>query len=194
MSKISIFDRIYNAKPVKTYTDWAAKEIEAKGNSAKESLKVLNSGNDEKKIHTNYSRLTKIVPSVLMSWLSLIQCAFFAKSKEIPEDKKYSLIFSEIYTVAIGVVGGLLLNNKIEKLTDKFIKQAENVYANHTASEKEILKNGIKIAVPAAFAVVLFQYVGAVIAVPTATMTTKYLIKKGKINNPNQEQSINIKG
>lgn len=173
-----IFERIYNSKTSQKYVKWAQEE--AKGPKKPTGAKVP----------TNYDNLKDYVPIGLMGWLSLVQCGFFANSKKMPEDKKSSLIFNEVYTVALGVAISLASLKFTKKLTRKFVERAEEIYSKKSLEELKTFKNGIEIAVPAAFAITFCQYIAPVITAPLATKTTQYLIKQGKIKDPNTQNSV----
>ena len=174
------FSEFYNTKPIQRYIKWAGKE-EKIAENGKERIKL-----------PNYEKLQDYVPIGMMAWLSLIQCGFFAKSKEMPTDKKATLISNEIYTAGLGVAISLLSLKGIKTLTKKFENQAEKVLKDHPHNKAII--NGIKTAIPAAFAITFCQYLAPIATTPLATMTTKYLIKKGMIKDPSQRDKLNVKG
>lgn len=166
--KIGILTRLYKSTPAKAYVKWANEFAKEKG--------VITD-------RTNHDNAQEIFPIILMAWLSLIQCGFIAKNKEMPKEKKATLVASEVYSVALGVVGGLLLRKPLRRLTKKFTDRAEELYkATKTTKEINELTNGIKTAVPAAVSIVLFQYLGQVIATPFASKTSSHLNKQGKLD------------
>lgn len=169
------FEKLYDTGISKSYVKWAEK--------GKEIVK-----NGEKATVTNYEKLQDYFPIGLMAWLSLIQCVFFARSKEMPDDKKATLISNEIYTAALGVAVSLATLKHTKNLKEKFTTQAKKMFKG------DMYKNGIDTAIPIVFSVVFCQYLAPIVTAPFATMTTKYLIKKGKIKDPNAQNPLDIKG
>lgn len=165
---LGILTWLYNKKPAQKYVEWAGSNIIKKG---------VDTG------ITHYEKLQENFPVFLMAWLSLVQCGFIAKNKDMPKEKKATLILSEVYSVALGITGSLLLKKPIRKLRDAFVNRASELYKNSkTENEIKSLTNGIKTAVPAAISTVLFQYVGQVLTAPFASKTSAYLNKQGKLD------------
>lgn len=175
------FEKLYNRGISQKYMNWAKTE-----------KTVLQNG-VTKKID-NYSKLEENFPLFLMTWIPLVQCGFFVTSKKMPEDKKYSLIFNELYTAVVGIAITLLFRKQIGKLKDKFIAQSEKLYAGKkTQEEIEMLKSGMKKAVPAAFTVVFCQYLAPVLTTPLATKTSQYFMKKGQNKNSKEQKPLDKK-
>lgn len=173
---------LYNKNLAQRYVNWANADKIVEKNGIKETIP-----------NYNYTKLKKNFPLFLMTWIPIVQCGFLSSSKRIPEDKKSSLIFNEIYTAIAGIAITLLMRRHIDKLTDKFVEQAAKVYRVKSAEEREVLKEGITTAVPAAFTIGFCQYLAPVLTTPFATKTTQYLIKKGKIKDPNAQTSLDKK-
>lgn len=166
--KTGILTGLYKLTISKRYVEWAGKFAKEKG--------VLTD-------RTHYENAQEIMPIFTMAWISLVQCLFIAKNKDMPKEKKATLVASEVYSVALGVIGGLLLRKPVRRLTKNFTNRAEELYkASKTEKEITRLTNGIKTAIPAAVSIVLFQYLGQVIAAPPASKTSTYLNKKGKLD------------
>lgn len=177
------FERLYDNPIAEKYVNWATK---ATGEVIKQDGKDI--------AVKNYDKLQEYVPIALMTWIPIIQSAYFARSKEMPQDKKVTLISNEAYTAVLGVAVSLLFRKQIKGLTNKFVEQAKKVYiAKKDTAEYASLENGIKTAVPATFAVMFCQYIAPVLTMPFATKTTQYLIKKGKIKDPNEQKPLDKK-
>lgn len=178
---INAFERLYNGGISQKYMRWAKTEKTVLKNGVAKQV-------------DNYSKLEENFPLFLMTWIPLVQCGFFATSKKMPEDKKYSLIFNELYTAVVGIAITLLFRKQIGKLKDKFIAQAEKLYAGKKTSEEiEMLKSGMKKAVPAAFTVVFCQYLAPVLTTPLATKTSQYFMKKDKLKAPDEKKPLDAK-
>lgn len=171
--KTSLLTNLYNTKTAQKYADWALKSKDIVQNGKTKSV-------------SNYDKLQKYVPIAFMAWIALAQSFFISKNKEMPKERKVPLMLNEIFSCAMGVVASLLLSGPISKLTEKFIDRAEIIYKENP--QKEILRNGIKTAIPAAITVTLFQYVFPVIATPMATQATAYLKKKGMVKFSNNKE------
>lgn len=166
--KIGILTGLYKSTISKRYVEWAGKFAKEKG--------VLTD-------RTHHENAQEIMPIFTMAWISLVQCLFIAKNKDMPKEKKATLVASEVYSVALGVIGGLLLRKPVRRLTKSFTSRAEELYkASKTQEEITRLTNGIKTAIPAAVSIVLFQYLGQVISTPFASKTSSYLNKQGKLD------------
>lgn len=175
---INAFERVYNSGISQKYMKWAQAEKTVVQNGATKQV-------------SNYSKLEENFPLFLMTWIPLVQCGFFATSKKMPEDKKYSLIFNELYTAVVGIAITLLFRKQIGKLKDKFLAQAEKLYVGKKSPEEiEMLKSGMKKAVPAAFTVMFCQYLAPVLTTPLATKTSQYFMKKGKSKDPNEQKPL----
>lgn len=175
---------LYNNRVAEKYINFTIKDKKVIENGI---IKTIPRDND-----ANYKKLQDYVPIGLMAWLSLVQCAFFARSKEMPDDKKATLISNEIYTAALGVAISLAALKHTKNLTEKIRAQAENMFKG-MQQEKQIT-NGIKTAVPIVFAVAFCQYLAPIVTTPFATKTTQYLIKKGKIKDPNEQKPLDVEG
>lgn len=165
---IKILPTIAKTKAVNKAVDWALKE------------KTVIKAGVENKV-SNYGRLQKAFPTAFMVWLVAIQCGFFAKSKDMPKERKVPLILNNLYTCSMALGAGFLMKKPIDKMTDKFVKRAEVLYSG---ADKKVLVNGIKNGIPFLTAVMLFHYFGPVIATPLSTHTTNYLAKKGLVKFP----------
>lgn len=181
---IKTFERIYNSGASRKYMEWATK--------VKEPIKTDVPKAVPEYSYKNYNKLKKNFPLFLMTWIPLVQCGFFATSKKMPEDKKYSLIFNEIYTAVVGIAITLLFRKHIDKLTGKFVEQAKKVYAKKSQVDKELLNEGITTAVPAAFTIVFCQYLAPVLTTPLATKTSQYFMKKRQAKN--EQKPLDVKG
>lgn len=172
-------ESLYNNRLTQRYVKWANADKTIIKNGVKETIP-----------NYNYEKLKENFPLLLMTWIPLIQCGFFAGSTKIPEDKKYSLIFNELYTAVLGVAITLLLRKQIKNLTNKFAEQAKKVYAVKSPADKEILNDGITTAVPAAITIVLCQYLAPVLTTPFATKTSQYFMKKGQNKDLNEQKPL----
>lgn len=178
---IKTFERIYKSGISEKYMQWANTEKTVVQNGVVKQV-------------SNYSKFEENFPLFLMTWIPLVQCGFFATSKKMPEDKKYSLIFNEIYTAVVGIAITLLFRKQIRQVTDKFIKQSQKLYADKkSAEETELLQSGMKKAVPAAFTIVFCQYLAPVLTTPLATKTSQYFMKKGKMKDSNEQKPLDKK-
>lgn len=178
------FEILYDNKIAKRYVNWATK---ATGEIIKQDGKEV--------AVKNYDKLQEYVPIALMTWIPIIQSAYFASSKEMPQDKKATLIANEAYTAILGVAVSLLFRKQIKGLTNKFVEQAKKVYATKkNTAEYASLENGIKTAVPATFAVMFCQYIAPVLTTPFATKTSQYFMKKAKTKEQSEQKPLNVKG
>lgn len=161
---------VMNSRPVKRYVDWALKS------------KTINDGGVIKTV-SNYEKLQETVPPMLMVLAQSLQCYFLAKSQDIPQERKAPLIWNNVYTGVMALTVGLMLRKPINKMTENLVKKADILYANE--KNKNVLINGIKTAIPFLSSVILFRYIGPVIATPMSIKTAEYLAKKDK-NNKNK--------
>ena len=77
----------------------------------------------------------------------------------------------------------LLVKKPADKFLEKMLKRAEVLYVRNP--NKANLINGIKTAVPFLVPVIMFKYIGAVLATPLADKANTFLVKKGFVNYSN---------
>lgn len=160
---------LYKSKPAKTYMNWSMDK------------NALKSGVE--RTGQNYSKLQKIYPPVFMCFLALVQSIFLAKSKDMSKDRKYPLIFNNIYSCIIALGIGAAFGKPVNKMTEKLVSKAVDIYGKDSK-----MINGIKTGVPILKEAFLFEYVGYVAAVPLGTQTTAFLAKKGIIKLDDKTQ------
>lgn len=178
----STFERLYNNRITEKYVNLVIKDKKIIENGVEKIIK----GGD----NSNYKKLQDYVPIALLTWIPIVQSIFFARSKEIPEDKKYSLIFNEAYTAVLGVSVSLLAMKQIKKVTEKFVEQSKKVYKSMPPEKLKVMENGIRTAIPSLFAVMFCQYVAPILTLPLATKTSQYFMEKGKIKNSNEQKLL----
>lgn len=155
-----------NSASARRYMDWAAKE-----------KKVVIDGSET--TVSNYERLQKHYPKFFMIWLAATQAYFLYKSKDMSEERKFPLMLNVLFSCAIALVTGALFGKHISNLTNTMAKRASVIYKD---DEKLKLVDGIKTGVPFLTEVLLFEYLGPVIATPLSIQATSYLSKKGMID------------
>lgn len=155
-----------NSTSAKKYMDWAVKEKSAVVNGIETKV-------------SNYSRLQKHYPKFFMIWLAATQGYFLYTSKDMSEERKFPLILNTLFSCTIAIVTGALLGKHISKLTNKMAHRANDIYKSN---EKSDLIDGIKTGVPFLTEVLLFEYLGPVIATPLSIHAASYMTKKGIVN------------
>lgn len=168
----NILTRLYQSKPAKEYMK-----------RAMGGEKIVKNGVE---VPENYLKLQKIYPPIFMCFLALMQCGFLAQSKEMPKERKFPLIFNNIYSCIIALAVGAACHKHINKLTDHLAARAEAIYGK---SNKII--NGIRTGMPMLKEALLFEYVGYVAAVPLGTQTTNWLVKKGYLSFSSKDTKSN---
>lgn len=168
---LSILKYIANTKTVSRFEKWAAKETPVKTNSAKTI--------------SNYSRLQDIYPTAFMLLTIGTQTGFIYKDKEMPKERKIPLVLNNIINCILSVGLFLLMSKSSKKFVNKTLERANVLYANNPNKTKLI--NGIKTAVPFVVSAFLFKYIGPVAATPLADKANKFLIKKGLVKYPNNQ-------
>lgn len=162
----SILETIAKSNMVKRFENWAVKETPLKANP-------------QKKI-TNYSKLQNAYPMSFMLFIGIVQMLCIYKSKDMPKERKFPLLLNIINNDIIAIIGGLILNNPMNKFIDKAVERAKIIYKINP--DKPVYINGIKTAIPFIVSAFMFKYLGAVIATPLAHNSNKLLIKAGLID------------
>lgn len=156
-----------NTSCAKKYMNWAVKE------------RTIGPNNSQTK-RSNYEWLQKNCPTVFLTTFFAVQSYFLYKSKDMKKERKYPLILNNLFSCSLALITGALLGKHINKLTNKMVERAKIIYKD--PSEKSDLVDGIKTGVPFLIGVMLFEYIGPVIATPLSIKATSLLEKKGLIN------------
>lgn len=171
---INPLSAIYNKPIIKNnFINWATKVhtvVEKKG----DKFTTRN--------FTRYEQMQKYVPKAFMVWIALMQIAFMQKSKDMPKERKVSLMFNEAYSCAIGLTLGAIVHKPIENTIKTMTQKAETLYKKDP--NRELFKDGIKSGMRFLSEAIFCMYIGPVLATPLATQTTKYLVKKGIVKLP----------
>ena len=134
---------------------------------------------------TRYNVIQEYFPLALGVWVGLVQTVLTYRSKDMPKERRVPLALSIGISDAIGLVGTLLINGKVNKFTKRVQDRVDKLPIEKV--EKETLKNGVKTAVPLIIFAVMFKYAAQVISTPLANLANNYLQKKGVIDYSNEK-------
>ena len=166
---------IANSKIIQKGVNWAVKT--SKNAIPKQGEKLL---------PTNYDKIQKYYPLIIGTWVGIVQSFLTYNSNDMPKERKVPLAINIAISDFIGTVGSLLINNKVNKFTERVQNRLDKLPMEE--AEKNHLKNGAKTAVPFAISVIMFRYIAQVAATPLAEVVNSYLEKKGIIKYDNKNK------
>lgn len=170
------FISLANTKPMKKIINWASKKL------PKDSKKMSNS--------------QKLNQAFMIAFSACLQsCSIFniAKDKNIPKERKETLMVNTGLTFVIPTVGALFIDNIINKQFDKLIEQYKKVNKTNPKLTKEAIDNacsGIKNFKSIFVFTLMYKFGSTLIALPIADKVTNYMRKKGYFNSSKQNQNI----
>lgn len=170
------FASLANTKPMKKIINWASKEL------PKGSKKMSNS--------------QKLNQAFMIAFSACLQsCSIFniAKDKNIPKERKETLMVNTGLTFIIPTIGALFIDNIINKKFDNLIKYYKKVNQNNPKLTKETIEaasNGIKNFKSIFVFTLMYKFGSTLIALPIADKVTDYMRKKGFFKPAKQNQNI----
>jgi|GEM_PF-5342403 len=159
--KVSILTTIAKNKKVDRIVQWTAKD----------SGKL----NKDNKPITNLQTLKKILPPVAVAWYTGFYIVNTATSKKIPEERKPIFITNHILTGILGIAGGYVLSDGIDRFSKTLINRFEKI--NTQISEKNIVIKGLNSMVPLFAYVFTVRFLAPIIATPLADKVYNFLVK-----------------
>lgn len=174
----NMFASLADSKPMRKIVNWASKKL------PKNSNKVSNS--------------QKLNQFFMIAFSACLQgCSIFniAKDKNIPKERKETLMVNTGLTFVIPTVGALFIDNIINKQFDKLIEQYKKVNKTNPKLTKEAIDNacsGIKNFKSIFVFTLMYKFGSTLIALPIADKVTDYMRKKGyfKPAAPNKMQQV----
>lgn len=170
------FVSLANTKHMKKIINWASKKM------PKDSEKMSNS--------------QKLNQAFMIAFSACLQgCSIFniAKDKNIPKERKETLMVNTGLTFIIPTVGALFVDNIINKKFDKLINYYKKVNKDNPKLTKETIDaacNGIKNFKSIFVFTLMYKFGSTLIALPIADKVTDYMRKKGYFKPSQQNQNI----
>lgn len=162
---LRIQENIYKQKTMSGIIDWATRNKSA-----------------------NFKKLEKYYPTAFMLLtIGVGQTGVILVSDDMPKKRRIPLALNNTINCLISLAGGLITAKYSAKLTDTFVKRAENVIVSN---EKEQIIKGIRKAVPVLVSGVLYKYIGPVLATPLTDKLNKFLIKKGFVDYSDKKEGL----
>lgn len=146
--KINLLTSLANNKKVQKIVDWSTKSS-GRTNSLNEPI-------------TNLQIVKKHFPTALTAVLSGLFISDTTKSKNIPKDKKKSLINFYIVNAAIIISGTYAIMPAVERFTRRLGEKFNRV--NMQNSERTILEKGLKSMIPIVAIVITSRVISPFIA------------------------------
>lgn len=145
------------------------------------SKKVLSDGS----LASRYMLAQDYLPTILNTWIYSIQAVYTMKSKDIPEDRKLPLALNIVLGEVFSIIGDILVAGQKDKWKDAIVKKFSKVIKDDSK-----LLNGLNTAVPIVLSLMMFRFVGPIIATPVADKLNDFLIKKGIAKKPGSKEKI----
>ncbi|OLA95120.1 MAG: hypothetical protein BHW64_00200 [Candidatus Melainabacteria bacterium LEY3_CP_29_8] len=170
------FAFLADTKPMKKIVNWAAKKL------PKDSNKMSNS--------------QKLNQAFMIAFSACLQsCSIFniAKDKNIPKERKETLMVNTGLTFVIPTIGALFVDNIINKQFDKLTEHYKKINQGNPKLKKETIENaskGIKNFKSIFVFALMYKFGSTLIALPIADKVTDYMRKKGFFKGAKQNQNI----
>lgn len=129
-----------------------------------------------------FDKIQEYLPLIMGVWIGIVQSTMTYNSKDMPKERRVPLALSIGISDAIGLIGTLLINGKVQKFTKRVQERVDKMPIDRV--EKDHLKNGVKTAVPFLIFAFMFKYIAQILSTPLANFTNNYLKNKGIIKYP----------
>lgn len=169
------FAFLADTKPMKAIVNWAAKK-------SKDSNKMSNS-----------QKLNQILMIAFSACLQSCSIFNIAKDKNIPKERKETLMVNTGLTFVIPTIGALFIDNIINKQFDNFTQYYKKINQGNPNLKKETIEKaskGIKNFKSVFVFALMYKFGSTLIALPIADKVTDYMRKKGFFKGAKQNNNI----
>ena len=164
---------LYNFKPMQKAVKWAVKDATRVRNN-----KIVNILDGNGNPVSNLTVAKKHIQAGIGAAYTLLYFINGYRSKDIPPDRKRTLLINSTLCGIFGIAGGYALSGILDSAKDKIAKTFDKVIVDHP--QKELLRKGFVSIVPLLGFTLIFRYFAPVIATPMADKISKFIVKHNK--------------